>query len=102
MKRVSAVLGILAIFLWLAMPAVTLADNCQNLGEDERDRKCSVDEKIFGFFTGMAIMAGLATWKRDPSKKAPPLKKWGEATRPSAPPKTPEPDYPWWDPRGYF
>ena len=67
MKRSVSVFGALAICLWLALPSVALADNCQNLGEDERNRECTIPEKIFGFFTGVAIMFSWTTRKRDRS-----------------------------------
>lgn len=74
MKQFVLVFAILSTGLWLSLPSVAAADNCQNLGENERDRDCSIPEKVFGFFTGLAILAGWTTWKRqgDDSGAEPP------------------------------
>lgn len=60
MKRSILVIAVLVTANWLAFPAAASADNCQNMGGDERSRACSIPEKVFGFFTGLALMAGAA------------------------------------------
>lgn len=68
MRRSVSVFGVLALLLWLALPSVVAADNCQNMGADERDRECSIPEKVLGFFTGLGIMAGIFSKYRNPTK----------------------------------
>ena len=103
MKRSSSLFAILAIVLWLMLPSVVVADNCQNMGADERDRECSIVEKVLGFFTGLGIMAGIFSKYRNPKPdKKNSLAQWGRPAVPKPPPKAPEEKYPAWDPRGWF
>lgn len=103
MKRSISLFGILAIVLWLSLPTAVFADNCQNMGADERDRECSIPEKVLGFFTGLGIMAGIFSKYHNPKPtKKNQLSQWGQAAAPKPPPKTPEAPPPFWDPRGWF
>lgn len=87
MKRSVSIFGVLAFLLWLALPAVVSADNCQNMGENERDRECSVVEKVLGFFTGLGIMAGIFSKYHNPKQGPPGQFSPSPYTTPRTPPR---------------
>jgi hypothetical protein len=125
MKKRSLRVACAAVLLWLSVPAVVVADDCRNLGADERDgTKCPIHMQVFGNLMGVAIAAGFASWKLSPGQKPkpappklPPTTIGGQAFRPTPPPTLqgfgkkpggPPPskdgpdNKPWWNPGRYL
>jgi hypothetical protein len=84
MRRYGACVPVLAFCLmWLTLPTTVLADDCRTMGSDERNRECTVTERVVAFFFGSAIATALAMMRAVAGSKS-------DAS--SAPPSEPEPE----------